>query len=166
MEMHAKPSGKFSLSIPCVPSMFVFIGGVSPSKCNYYSTSLQQSYSQNIPGRTRNFPITVVSGLQLRCAPLPQAAIFATTNLIALAEDFPSRAGQFERLRPTDRRPLYSSLVLRFNARAAWSSHTFGVQSEDTPKTNIFSTHPQFQRTCRLVFAYLRHPDRRWCPQQ
>ena len=106
-----------------------------------------------------------MSGLQLRWAPLPQAAIFATTNLIALAEDFPSRAGQFERLRPTDRRPLYSSLVLRFNARAAWSSHTFGVQSEDTPKTNIFSTHPQFQRTCRLVFAYLRRPDRRWCPQ-
>ena len=113
----------------------VFIGGVSPSKCNYYSKPLQQSYPRNIPRRTCNFPITVVSGLQLRWAPLPQAAFFATTNIAVLPEDFPSFAGQYERLtgasslrlRPNDRRPSYSSLILRFIARAAWSSRTFSV---------------------------------------
>ena len=58
-----------SLSIQCVPSMYitkVFIGGDPPPKCNYYPMPLQRLYSQNIPGRTRNFLITIMSGLQLR----------------------------------------------------------------------------------------------------
>ena len=97
MNEHAKPSRECSLSIPCVPSMNItgiFIGGVSPSKCNFYSTSLQRLYFQNIPGRTCNFPITVVSGLQLRWALLLQAAFFATITLAAVSEDIPSFAGQ------------------------------------------------------------------------
>ena len=60
-----------SLSILCVPSKRiteVFIGDVSPSECKYYSKPLQWSYSQNIRGLTCNFPITTVSGLQLRRA--------------------------------------------------------------------------------------------------
>ena len=151
----------------------VFIGGISPSKCNYYSTYLQRSYSQNVPGRTRNFPIIAVSGLQLRWAPLLQVAFFAAITLIVLSEDFPSFAGQYKRLagafshglRRTNRRPLYSSLVLRFDARTALSSLVLGVQPEGQPKTVIFFAR-QLQRTCRLVSAHLRCPDRRWCPQQ
>jgi hypothetical protein len=71
----------------------VFIGGVLPPKRNYYSASLQRSYFHNIPGRTRNFSITVVRGLQLRWAPLLQAAFFATITVAALPEGFPSSAG-------------------------------------------------------------------------
>ena len=141
MEMHAKPSGKFFLSIPCVPSMNiirVFIGGVSPSKCNYYSTSLQWSYSHNISGHTRNFPITVVSGLQLRWAPLLQTAFFATITLAAVSEDIPSFAGQHKRLAGA------ASRRLRSNDR----------------KATISFAHRSLQRTCRLVFACLRLPGR------
>ena len=150
----------------------VFIGGVSPSKCNYYSTYLQRSYSQNVPGRTRNFPIIAVSGLQLRWAPLLQVAFFAAITLVVLSEDFPSFAGQYKRLagvfsrglRCTDRRPLYSSLVLHFDARAALSSLVLGVRPEGQLKTIIFFAR-QLQSTCRQVSAHLRCPDRMWCPQ-
>jgi hypothetical protein len=73
-KMHTNRVGSFlSLSIQCVPSMWttwVFIGGISPSKCKYYSKPIQRSYSQNILGRTSNFLITAASGLQLRWAPL------------------------------------------------------------------------------------------------
>ena len=166
----------FSLSIQCVPSINitgVFIGGVSPPKYNYSSAPLQRSYSQNIPGCTRNFPTTAVSGLQLRWAPLLQAAFFAVITLVVLSKDFPSFAGQYKRLAGvfsrglwcTDRRPLYSSLVLHFDARAALSSLVLGVQPEGQPKTVIFFAR-QLQSTCRLVSAHLRCPNRRWCPQQ
>ena len=59
---HAKPGGKilslFQLSHQCTLQR-VFIGGVTPPMYDYPFTPLQQSYSLNIPGRTRDFPITV-----------------------------------------------------------------------------------------------------------
>ena len=53
------------------------------------ASQVQRSYSQNIPGRTRNFPITIVSGLQLRWAPLTQAVFFASTLLFTHLRDVP-----------------------------------------------------------------------------
>jgi len=53
---------------------------------------LQRLYSQNIPGRIRNFLITIMSGLQLRWAPLPQAVFFASILLVVLLKDVPSSA--------------------------------------------------------------------------
>jgi len=136
-----------SLSILCVPSKRitgVFIGGVSPFECKYYSKPLQRSYSQNIPGLTRNFPITTVSGLQLRRAPLPGATLFATINLDAFSEDslsFDKRLRHrvdtpIQPLRRIIRRLSCSSLDLRFSPHIVWSSRT------------------------------LRRPGRRRCPQQ
>jgi hypothetical protein len=60
--MHTQNKEEKVLSIQCVPSMYitgVFIGGVMPPMYHYSFTLLQRSYSLNIPGRTRDFPITV-----------------------------------------------------------------------------------------------------------
>ena len=72
--------------------------------------SLQRSYFLNIPGRTRNFSITIVSGLQLRWAPLPQAVFFASILLVALLKDVPSSA---DGLRIIFGRPAEGPGVLR-----------------------------------------------------
>ena len=62
MNEHAK-QGEKVLSLFHVSHQWtlqgVFIGGVMPPMYHYSFTPLQRSYSLNIPGRTRDFPITV-----------------------------------------------------------------------------------------------------------
>ena len=108
----------------------VFIGGVSPSKCKYYSEPLQQSYTRNILGLTRNFPVTTASGLQLRRTPLFRATLFAMISLDTPSKDFLFFARRLKHLagapvlllRCNIRRPSCSSLDLRFSSHIIWSS--------------------------------------------
>ena len=131
---------------------------VSPPKCNYYPMSLQRSYFQNISGRTRNFPITVVSGLQLRWAPLPQAVFFASILLVALLKDVPSSADGLPSIfgRPAEGpgvlHSLFSSIIVLSRLRVS------SAPGRRVAKAGILFARPWpwLYRTCRLVFTLLR----------
>ena len=138
---------------------WVFIDGVLPPKYNYYPMSLQWSYSQNIPGRTRNFPITIVSGLQLRWAPLPQAVFFASTLLVAHLRDVPYSEDGLRLIfgRPAEgpsvlRSPFALMLVLSHlrMSSASWPKSSEGwhsLRSSDSGARAILSSRTFGDRT-------------------
>ena len=111
----------------------VFIGGDPPPKYNYYPMPLQRSYSQNIPGRIRNFLITIMSGLQLRWAPLPQAVFFASILLVVLLKDVPSSA---DGLRIIFGRPAEGPGVLRLPFASMLVLSHLRVSSASWPKSS------------------------------
>jgi len=150
-----------SLSILCVPSKRiteVFIGDVSPSECKYYSKPLQWSYSQNIRGLTCNFPITTVSGLQLRRAAPPGATHFATINLDAFSEDslsFDRRLrhrvdAPIQPFRRIIRRPSCSSLDLCFSPRRY---SLFGASTEDPHVLRLTFASARTSLGLRVLFG-------------
>ena len=144
-----------------------------PPMYHYSFTLLQRSYPLNIPRRTRAFPITV---------------------WVRYSSERPTTPGG--RLHPGRRRPRGLLTIPNHDAGVAGlrlSSRSDPKNIEDGPPLHLLlasasvflvsclrlSTRRQAKtghlRTCSwhrlqrswcLVFAHLRRPDRRWCPQQ
>jgi len=121
------------------------------------ASQVQRSYSQNIPGRTRNFPITIVSGLQLRWAPLTQAVFFASTLLFTHLRDVP----YFEDgLRLIFGRPAEGPSVLRFDACAIPPSRIFGCLPEEQRRLALSSLVLGLGSSSRAVWSSRSFGDR------
>jgi len=123
----------------------VFIGAITPPRYNYAFAPLQRSYSRNIPKCTCNFARATWVRYSSDGPVLPDDPLRPSRRRSWDPFDNSSpwrlRRSVFAYLRLTARRPAKMDVIYVRSWR--WLQHIH-----------------------RLVFANLRRPIRRWCPQQ